>query len=117
MSIPRSCRRSSTFLNESGNSLTGTASAQPETSAWTLDGTETGFAVEGTLTLVSSESGCTADMEFQGTFVADTLSGTFDEVFSESDPLPPECTEHYENPEHGTFSLEKQLAALRHSSC
>jgi hypothetical protein len=86
-------------LNESGNSLTGTASAQPESSAWTLDGTETGFTVEGTLTLVSSESGCTADMEFGGTFVADTLSGTFIEV----DP-PAGCGP----PETGTFRVEKQ---------
>jgi hypothetical protein len=86
-------------LEENGNRLTGTARAQPEISTWTLEGTETGFAVEGTLTLVNSESGCTADMEFGGTFVADTLSGTFIEVDPPSGCGPPES---------GTFRVEKQ---------
>lgn len=86
-------------LNASGNSLTGTAAAEPETSLWTMAGTETGFTVDGTLSLVISESGCSADMTFEGTFVADTLSGTFLEV----DP-PAGCGPA----ETGTFRVVKQ---------
>jgi hypothetical protein len=67
-------------IGGSGNSITGTANASPETGTWTLDGTETGFDMEGTLTLVVSESACSADMWIEGTFLADTLTGTFTEV-------------------------------------
>ena len=86
-------------IGGSGNSLTGTANASPETGTWTLDGTETGFAMEGTLTLVVSESDCSADMWIEGTFVADTLTGTFTEV----DP-PAGCGPV----ESGPFRLVKQ---------
>ena len=86
-------------IDASGNSLTGTAAAAPETGLWTLDGTETGFSVDGTLTLETSESDCSADMFIEGTFVADTLSGTFTEV----DP-PAGCGP----PETGTFRVVKQ---------
>jgi hypothetical protein len=86
-------------LNASGNSLTGSATAEPETSIYTVNGTETGFSVDGSFTVVSSDSQCTADVSFEGTFVADTLSGTFVEVDPPADCGPPET---------GTFRVVKQ---------
>ena len=86
-------------LNASGNTLTGSATAEPEANVYTVDGTETGFAVDGSLNLVSSASECSADMDFWGTFVADTLTGTFTELDPPSDCGPPET---------GTFRVVKQ---------
>ena len=86
-------------LNASGNTLTGSATAEPEANVYTVDGTETGFAVDGSLDLVSSASQCSVDMDFWGTFVADTLSGTFLEVDPPSDCGPAET---------GTFRVVKQ---------
>jgi hypothetical protein len=87
------------ILNASGNSLTGSATAEPEANVYTVSGTETGFSVDGSLAVVSSGSPCSADMAFEGVFDADTLSGTFVEV----DP-PAGCGP----PETGTFRVVKQ---------
>jgi hypothetical protein len=98
------------IIEKNGNSITGTITGgEPDYSLWEIEGTENGSTIEnGVVTLVSSISDCATGGTFEGTFSGNTLSGTFDEVFSESDPLPPECIENNENPEHGTFSLEKQ---------
>jgi hypothetical protein len=64
-----------------------------------MSGTETGKKVDGAMTLVSSNSTCAAGATFTGTFVADTLSGTFVEV----NP-PAGCG----SPESGTFRVVKQ---------
>jgi len=97
------------IIEKNGNPITGTIiGGEPDNSLWEIDGTEDGSTIDAVFTLVRSESTCATGGNFEGTFSGNTLSGTFDEVFSESDPLPPECTENNENPEHGTFSLEKQ---------
>ncbi len=88
------------ILEQNGNSLTGTASVgSPDDSAWHISGTETGHSVDGSLMLVSSNSPCATGVTFEGTFVADTLSGTFIEV----DP-PAGCG----TPEPGIFRVVKQ---------
>ncbi len=88
------------ILEENGNSLTGTASVgSPDNSVWSVSGKETGTAVDGELTVVSSNSSCASGVSFEGTFSADTLSGTFVEV----NP-PAGCG----SPESGTFRVVKQ---------
>ena len=64
-----------------------------------LSGTETGKTVDGEMTLVSSNSTCAAGATFTGTFVADTLNGTFVEV-----KPPAGCG----SPESGTFRVVKE---------
>jgi len=88
------------IIAQNGNALTGTASiASPDNTSWNITGTETGHAVEGTLTVTSTNSSCAANGDFEGAFVADTLSGTFIEV----DP-PAGCGA----PEPGIFTVVKQ---------
>lgn len=87
-------------ISVNGNSLTGTGSvAPPDNSQWSMSGTETGKKVDGQMTLVSSNSSCATGGTFTGTFVADTLGGTFLEV----NP-PAGCGA----PESGTFRVVKQ---------
>lgn len=88
------------IIAQNGNALTGTASIPaPDNTSWNITGTETGHAVEGTLTVTSTNSSCASNGDFEGTFVADTLSGTFIEV----DP-PAGCGP----PEPGIFTVVKQ---------
>ncbi len=88
------------IIAQSGNSLTGTASiGEPDNTSWNISGTETGHAATGHLTVTSTNSDCAAGGDFEGTFVADTLSGTFIEV----DP-PAGCG----TPEPGIFRVVKQ---------
>ena len=89
------------ILEKNGNSLTGTAGVVGvrDTTLWSISGSETGHSVDGSLTVVSTNSECGSDGAFQGTFVADTLSGTFVEV----NP-PAGCG----SPENGTFRVVKQ---------
>jgi len=96
------------IIEKNGNSITGTMlGGEPDNSVWEINGTENGTTINGTFTLISSGSECATGGTFDGDFSGNTLSGTFDEVFSESDPLPDECTENYEYPEHGTFTVTK----------
>ena len=88
------------IISQNGNALTGTASiGEPDNTSWNISGTETGHSVDGILTVTSTNSQCAADGDFEGTFVADTLSGTFIEV----DP-PAGCG----TPEPGIFRVVKQ---------
>jgi hypothetical protein len=69
------------IIAQNGNSLTGTASiAAHDTTSWHVSGTENGHAVEGMFTVTTSTSLCASDGDFEGTFEADTLFATFDEV-------------------------------------
>jgi hypothetical protein len=88
------------IISANGNALTGTGSVvPPDASVWTMSGFETGTMVNGTMTLVSSNSSCATGGNFTGTFSADTLSGTFIEV----NP-PAGCG----SPESGRFRVVKQ---------
>lgn len=88
------------IISQNGNALTGTASiGEPDNTSWNISGTETGHAVDGVLTVTSTNSQCAAAADIEGTFVADTLSGTFIEV----DP-PAGCG----TPEPGIFRVVKQ---------
>jgi hypothetical protein len=88
------------IIAQNGNSLTGTASIPaPDNTSWNITGTETGNTVSGNFTVTSTNSECAAEADFQGAFVADTLSGTFIEV----DP-PAGCGV----PESGIFRVVKQ---------
>lgn len=88
------------IIAQNGNALTGTASiGEPDNSSWNISGTETGHTANGHLTVTSTNSECASDGDFTGTFVADTLSGTFIEV----DP-PAGCG----TPEPGIFRVVKQ---------
>jgi hypothetical protein len=82
-----------------GNALSGTGSVPPpDNSVWSMSGTETGQAVSGKMTLVSTSSSCATGADISGTFLADTLSGTF----IESDSIPG-CG----SPESGIFRVVK----------
>jgi hypothetical protein len=88
------------IIQANGNKLTGTASVvPPDSSIWSMSGKETGTAVDGEMTLVSSNSDCATGGTFTGIFTADTLKGDFVEV----DP-PAHCGP----PESGTFHVVKQ---------
>jgi hypothetical protein len=88
------------IIAQNGNALTGTASiGDPDNTSWNISGTETGHSADGHLTVTSTNSQCAAGGDFEGTFVADTLSGTFIEV----DP-PAGCG----TPEPGSFRVVKQ---------
>jgi len=83
-----------------GNTLSGTARVEEQdTTHWSMSGTETGKTVDGEMTLVSTNSPCATGASFNGTFSADTLSGSFVEV----NP-PTGCG----SPESGTFRVVKQ---------
>jgi hypothetical protein len=88
------------IIEANGNAITGTGQlAPPDSSTWEIDGKETGTTVDGEMRLLFSYSDCATGGEFTGTFVGDTLSGTFIEV------NPPEgCG----TPESGTFKVVKQ---------
>lgn len=101
------------IIENNGNSISGTGilgSPDNPISEWAIKGTENGTTASGFFTLDREKPHdvCATDGTFDGTFSGNTLSGTFDEVFSPSHPLPPECTQNNENPEHGTFAVEKQ---------
>jgi len=69
------------IIAQNGNALSGTASIPPpDATTWTISGKETGQSVDGTFTVVTSNSECASDGSFQGAFTADTLSATFVEV-------------------------------------
>lgn len=88
------------IIAANGNSLSGIGSvAPPDSSQWSMSGTETGKKVDGEMTLISSNSSCATGATFTGTFSADTLSGDFVEV----NP-PSGCG----SPESGTFRVVKQ---------
>lgn len=91
------------ILQANGNSLTGTASVvPPDASVWDVEGSETGQTVSGEFKLVTSNSECASDGEFDGVFDADTLRGTFVEVHTaDQDAL---CGPV----ENGTFRVVKQ---------
>jgi len=91
------------IISQNGNALTGTASiGEPDNTSWNISGTETGHSVDGILTVTSTNSLCAADGDFEGTFVADTLSGTFIEVD------PPTEPEDCGPAESGIFRVVKQ---------
>jgi hypothetical protein len=95
------------LISQNGNSLTGTASiGEPDNTSWHISGTENGHSVDdGEMTVTSTNSDCASGVEFSGTFVADTLSGTFTEVHTADHPDPAaECGD----PETGTFRVVKQ---------
>jgi hypothetical protein len=88
------------IITQNGNSLSGTASiGAPDNTSWNISGTETGHTADGSFTVTSTNSECASDGDFTGTFVADTLSGSFIEV----DP-PAGCGP----PEPGIFRVVKQ---------
>jgi hypothetical protein len=88
------------IISANGNALTGSGSvAPPDASVWDMEGFETGILVEGTMDLVTSNSVCATGAKFNGIFVADTLSGTFEEL----NP-PAGCG----TAETGTFRVVKQ---------
>lgn len=88
------------IIEANGNDLSGTASIPaPDSSEWSMTGKETGLEVEGEMTLESTKSSCATGGEFVGTFLADTLTGTFVEV----NP-PTACG----SPESGIFRVVKQ---------
>jgi len=92
-------------IAHNGNALSGTASiAGPDATVWTIDGKETGLAAEGTMDVVSTNSECASGVEFDGTFSADTLKGTYLEVYTADYPTGTECDE----PETGVFTVVKQ---------
>lgn len=87
-------------LEANGNILSGTASiGAPDSSTWSLSGTEDGTAVNGSMSVVFTLSECASGGTFTGAFDADTLSATFIEV----DP-PAGCGP----PETGSFRVVKQ---------
>ena len=92
------------IIAQNGNELTGTASidAGVDTTSWNISGTETGHSADGRLTVTTTNSLCAANGDFEGTFVADTLSGTFIEVD------PPTEPEDCGPPEPGIFRVVKQ---------
>jgi hypothetical protein len=88
------------ILSVDGNALSGTATgAAPDSSVWSIEGTETGTAVSGSMSLVTSNDECATGGDYTGEFSADTLKGDFVEV----DP-PDGCGD----PESGTFRVVKQ---------
>jgi hypothetical protein len=89
------------ILEKNGNAMTGTADVVGvrDATVWSISGSETGHSVDGSLTVVSTNSECGSGGAFQGTFVADTLSGTFVEVNPPAGCGPPE---------NGTFRVVKQ---------
>ena len=96
------------IIAQNGNALSGTASIPlPDNTSWNISGTETGFSVDdGTFTVTTTNSFCASDGEFEGTFTADTLVATFDEVRG------PDWTAEQEEEcgpvESGGFTLIKQ---------
>ena len=89
------------ILEKNGNVITGTATGgPPDNSTWSLEGTETGLAMEADFDLVSSADSCATGGELSGTFDADTLAGTFIEV---NPPAGCGIT-----PESGLFRVVKQ---------
>lgn len=91
------------IIAQNGNSINGTASiGAPDNTSWNIIGTETGFSVSGEMTVTSTNSECASPGEFEGTFDADTLEGTFVEVHSDS--LNALCGP----PEPGVFRVVKQ---------
>jgi hypothetical protein len=93
------------IIAQNGNAISGTASVEPpDNSVWNIvDATETGHSVSGRMEVVSSDSDCASGGTFEGTFVANTLEGTFDEVHPDDGSL-----DHCGPNEHGTFRVEKQ---------
>jgi hypothetical protein len=91
------------IIAQNGNELTGTASIPaPDNTSWNISGTETGHTVDdGEMHVTTTNSGCAAGADFEGTFVADTLSGTFTEIEAE---VPDGCGP----PESGIFRVVKQ---------
>jgi len=95
------------IIAQNGNALSGTASIPPpDNTSWNISGKETGFAVEGTFTVTTTNSFCASDGEFTGTFTADTLVATFDEVRGPGWTAQQE--EECGDPESGGFTLIKQ---------
>lgn len=95
------------IIAQNGNAISGTASIPPpDNTSWNIAGTENGHAVEGTFTVTTTNSFCASDGEFEGTFTADTLVATFDEVRG------PDWTAEQEEEcgpvESGGFTLIKQ---------
>lgn len=79
------------IIAQNGNSIAGTASiGEPDNTSWNITGTETGHSVDGAMTVTSTNSECASGGTFTGTFVADTLSGTFIEVNPPAGCGPPE---------------------------
>ncbi len=88
------------IIAQNGNALTGTASiGEPDNTSWNISGMETGHTATGLLTVTTTNSACAAGGDFTGTFVADTLSGSFIEV-----DVPAGCG----TPEPGIFRVVKQ---------
>jgi hypothetical protein len=92
-------------ISQNGNALTGTASiADADTTVWSIDGKETGYAVTGTMDVVTTNSDCASGGEFEGTFSGNTLEGTFVEVHTAQYPRGDDCGD----PESGIFNVVKQ---------
>jgi hypothetical protein len=88
-------------LEKNGNVITGTATGgSPDSSTWSIEGTETGLAMKADFLLLNSLDSCATGGELTGAFDADTLSGTFIEV-----DVPEGCGPE---PESGTFRVVKQ---------
>ena len=96
------------IIAQNGNQLSGTASIPlPDNTSWNISGTENGHTVnEGTFTVTTTNSFCASDGEFTGTFTADTLVATFDEV--RGPDWTAEQEEECGDPESGGFTLIKQ---------
>lgn len=96
------------IIAQNGNQLSGTASIPPpDNTSWNISGTENGHSVEdGTFTVTTTNSFCASDGEFTGTFTADTLVATFDEV--RGPDWTAEQEEECGDPESGGFTLIKQ---------
>jgi hypothetical protein len=93
------------IIDQNGNKLSGTGTlGPPDNSVWTMDGTENGMTVVGTMELVSSESPCATGGSFTGTFQADTLSADFVEIHP-AGGLPGICGTEVHS---GTFRVVKQ---------
>ena len=96
------------IIAQNGNQLSGTASIPPpDNTSWNIGGTENGHVVnDGTFTVTTTNSFCASDGEFTGTFTADTLVATFDEV--RGPDWTAEQEEECGDPESGGFTLIKQ---------
>jgi hypothetical protein len=95
-------------IKPNSNGITGLAcllEGAPDTSKWTMVGSDTGTKIKGAFLLEFSDSECARGGTFKGTFSGNTVSGTFKEVIppDEEEEKTIECGKE----EEGIFNLEK----------
>lgn len=95
-------------IKPNSNGITGLAcllEGAPDTSKWTLAGSDTGIKIKGAFLLEFSDSECARGGTFKGTFSRNTVSGSFKEVIppDEEEGKTIECGKE----EEGIFNLEK----------